>query len=69
MAAAESGESRRIVVRRTFWTDGGLAVTCSASRAGSNKVPGHHGHASRHRDAVEKIAARDRALHAKFAIS
>ena len=52
MAAAQSGERRRIVVGRLF----GIVITCG------EQMPGHEGCARGHGHAVEKVAARDVAV-------
>src|ERR1700722_3723522 len=59
MTAAHAGECGRIVVLRLLKT-GGL---------GGKEIPRHHSRACRHRHAVEKVSARDFAMHPQFPVS
>ncbi len=59
MAAAHSGERRRIV-------GGGLL---RAGIIGGEKMPRHHGCTRGHCHAVDEIAARDSAMHSQFPVS
>src|SRR5579871_5663121 len=58
MAPTHAGQSGRVIVRRLG------SVIC----LGAKQMPGHHGRARGYRHAVDKIPARDLAIHPQFPV-